>query len=165
MEAPNNIERQVMALSKALEKEARRVRRWLIVCFVFAVAISSLAIKSKDFVFLVVALFFWFFAWNRWKLWCFLRAFLPPPSENQEQWMHSAVGGLERSRFWYWVSEYIAVLTLLAAYVLITILNFSTGEKWMRVFIVACWSAAIAVLAWRLRNAFLRRKRNRDRVQ
>src|SRR6266705_1368818 len=64
--SPTN--QQVITLGNALEKESQRVSHWPITCFIFAIAVSVLVAVTESFVFLSVALFAWFLAWNRWLL-------------------------------------------------------------------------------------------------
>ena len=110
---------QVIALGNALQKESQRVSNWLITCFTFAIGVSVRVAVTKSFV-LGVALFAWFFVWNRWKLRRFLRSFLPAPTENLGLWMQHAIQALQHAPAWYRYSEGIAALTFFAAYVLIT---------------------------------------------
>src|SRR5438270_7056921 len=133
MDDANQTKEQVIALSNALEKESRRVARWAIISLMFAVAVCVLVAATKSVVFLVVALFAWFFAWNRWKLRRFLAAYLPAPSENQRAWIQNAAEGLRHPPAWYRLSEYIAAVTFLAIFLLITIEVTLTSGTWMRV--------------------------------
>lgn len=161
MDDANQTNEQAIVLSNALESESRRVARWAIVCLIFAVAVSVLVIATKSVVFLVVALFAWFFAWNRWKLRRLLTAHLPPPSENQDAWIQNAANELQNPPAWYKFSEYIAAITFLAMFLLITIQVTLTSGTWMRVLYGACWVFIAAVVVARVRNARQKRKGSR----
>ncbi len=152
MNDANQTEHQFLALSSALEKETRRVARWFISCFVFAIAVSVLVAATKSFVFLAVALFAWFFAWNRWKLRRLLRSYLPSPNENQDAWVENTVSGLQNPPAWYRYSDYIAAFAFLAAFLLITIEVTSNSGIGMRSLYALCWVLSIATVAVKVRN-------------
>ncbi len=130
---------QVIALTDALKGEIRRVARWTIACFIFAVAVSVLVVVTKSVIFFVVALFAWFFAWNRWRLRHYLAAFLPPQQDKQGGWIESVVHGLQTPPPWYRFSEYIAAVTFIALFLLITIVVVATTGTGMRILFAACW--------------------------
>src|SRR6266496_4067871 len=126
--SPTN--QQVITLGNALEKESQRVSHWPITCFIFAIAVSVLVAVTESFVFLSVALFAWFLAWNRWMLRRFLRSFLPAPKQNESSWLEDATQALQHPPAWYRYSEGIAALTFFAAFVLITIeVTSSSGTR------------------------------------
>jgi hypothetical protein len=139
MASMNQTQQQVAELRKALEREAHRVGRWAIYCLIFALATSALAIATKSLVFIVVALFAWFFVWNRWRLWRFLVACFPPPSENQAAWLEKTVEGLLKPPSWYRLSEHIAAVTFLVCFGIITVVVMSTSGTWMRLLYGMCW--------------------------
>src|SRR4051812_39214482 len=84
MESAENIEQQITLLSRELELAKVRFGRWLVVCCVFAVAASAIAVGTKSISFFVIAGLGWFFAWNRWKSRAFVSALSskPVPSER-----------------------------------------------------------------------------------
>jgi len=145
MENLNQAQQQVIELNKALEQEAHRVAGWAVCCLIFALAASALVAATKSLVFLVVALFAWFFAWNRRRLWRFLIACLPPPNENQDAWLEKTVERLRNPPSWYRFSEDVAAVTFLMGFGLITIVVASTSGMWMRLLYAACW-LLIAIL-------------------
>src|SRR5262245_7745073 len=139
MDNVNQTQQYVVDLSKALSQEARRVARWAICCLIFALAVSALAAATQSLVFLVVALFAWFFSWNRWRLWRFLVASLPPPSENQNAWLGRTLEGLLNAPSWYRFSENFAAVTFLICFGIITFIVTSTSGAWMRLLYAMCW--------------------------
>jgi hypothetical protein len=129
----------VVELSNALEQEVHRVARWAICCLIFALGASALVIATRSLVFLVVAVFAWFFAWNRWRLWRFLIACPPPPTENQDAWFEKTLQRLLNPPSWYRLSEYVAAVTLLMLFGIITFVVTSTSGTWMRLLYGMCW--------------------------
>jgi Flp pilus assembly protein TadB len=158
--SPTN--QQIVALRNALEKESQRVSRWLIACVIFAVAVSVLVVVTKSLVFVIVALFSWFFVWNRWMLRRFLRSFVPPPNEHESScWVERAMEALQHAPAWYRYSEGIAALIFFAAFVLITIEVTSSSGVWMRLLYVVCWVLLGIRVVMTVRNA---RHRQRQRT-
>jgi hypothetical protein len=139
MDNVNQTQQQVVELIKALEREAHRVARWAVTCLIFALATSALVAATKSLFFRVVALFAWFFAWNRWRLWRFLIACLPPPNENQDGWLEKTVEGLMNPPSWYRLSEHVAAVTFLIGFGTITVVVTSTSGTWIRLLYALCW--------------------------
>jgi len=158
----DGMEHQPTLLANALQKQCSRVARWMVVSFLLAIAASILAAATKSIAFLAVALFAWFFAWNRWKLRRFLVAFLPPPAENAHLWCEKATKALQNPPAWYRYSEYIALVTFFAIAAAETIVVASTSGTWMRLLYVACWAVSLAVVLARVRN--VRRKAPENRL-
>lgn len=95
MEEPNITPDQIIAMIDALKKECRRVGRWLAICIVLAVWVSVAVAVTRSFAFLAVALFAWFFVWNRWKLRRLLQSFLSARGEDQGEWVRNVAHQLE----------------------------------------------------------------------
>lgn len=142
-----------VSLSNALDKEAKRVVRWAISCLMFATAVSTLTVATKSLVFFPVAIFAWFFAWNRWKFARLLYSHLPSPDQDQYAWMESVIRSLQNPPAWYGYSEYLAALTFLMLFGLITIEVTATSGIWIRVLYAVCWLLSLAVIVIRLRDA------------
>jgi hypothetical protein len=154
----NQTQKQVVELSKAVEQEAHRVARWAIYCLIFALAASALVAATKSLVFLVAALFAWFFAWNRCMLWRFLISCLPPPNENQDAWLEKTVEAPRNPPSWYRFSEQLAAVTFLIGFGIITIVVTSSSGMWMRLLYAVCWLLiAILVVLARIANRRQRR--------
>jgi hypothetical protein len=100
-----------------------------------------------------VALFAWFFVWNRWKLRRFLRAFLPAPKENEGLWAQHAIQALQHPPVWYRYSEGIAALTFFALYMLLTVEITSSSGIWMRVLCGICWVLLGIIVVAKARDA------------
>jgi len=164
MDEANQIGQQVLSLSNALDSEAKRVWRWAIYCLLFAIAVSALTVAAKSLVFLLVAMFAWFFAWNRWKLARLLRSYLPPPSQDQQAWMESAIKRLENPPAWCRYSEYGAGVTFLLLFALITIEVTATSGIWMRVLYGVCWLLSLAAIVIRVRNARQNHRQSGDAI-
>lgn len=155
----NQTQQQVIELQKALEREAHRVARWAVYCLILALATSALAVATKSLVFIVVALFAWFFVWNRRRLWRFLLACLPRPDENQEAWLDKTIGGLLKPPSWYRFSEHVAAVTFLICFGIITIEVTSTSGTRMRLLYGMCWLLiGIVVVAGRIAHRVRKRK-------
>lgn len=166
MDDPNPTKQQVIALSHALASESQRVSRWAITCFLFAIAVSALVAATKSGVFLGVALFAWFFAWNRWKLSRFLLSFLPAPNEDEESWVNHVVTALHNSPTWYRYSERTAALFFLASFALITVEVTSTSGFLMRLLLLyaVCWLVLISSIVVWARNTHRKREHTSERI-
>ncbi len=140
-------------LTEALQTEHQRVKRWLIASIVLAVMASLAAVGTKSAAFIVVALFAYFFVWNRWKVCSLLRETLLRRDENDEAWITSATTRLEHPPHWSKISDYIAAVTFLAICAVTTFFVVLTSGVWMRLWIAICWFAAIAILIFRWRFA------------
>lgn len=164
MEEPNITPDQILAMSDALKKESKRVGRWLVLCIIFAVVVSALAAATRSFSFLAVALFAWFFVWNRWKLRGSLQSFLPAPSEGQGGWLRNAAHELGHPPRWYKYSEYVAALTFIVLFALITVEVTATSGIWVRILYAGCWIVLAASVFVRIRVARQKRRRRAKQV-
>lgn len=164
MEESNITPDHIIALSDALKKESKRVRRWLAICIVFAVGVSALVAVTRSFAFLAVALFAWFFVWNRWRLRAFLQSFLLAPSESQHEWLRNVAHQLENPPRWYKYSEYLAAVTFFALYALITVEVTARSGIWMRALYAVCWLVLAASVFLRIRAARQKRPRRTKQI-
>jgi hypothetical protein len=162
MENATNIEQQITLLSRELELAKVRFTRWLLVCCLFAVGASAIAVGTKSVPFFVIAGLGWFFVWNRWKSRELVSGLCskPVPSNDAERvsWVTTVNNTVLHPPSWWNRSENFAGATLIALFALITYFVVGISGFWMRVLYGSGWVVLMFYIALRVRDTRRRRK-------
>lgn len=162
MEKATNIEQQITLLSRELQIANARFGRWLLVCCVFAVGASAVAVGTKSVPFFVIAGLGWFFVWNRWKARALVSALSsrPVPSNDAERvrWVTTVNDTVLHPPSWWNRSENFAGATLIALFALITYFVVGISGVWMRVLYAIAWVVLVLYIVLRVKAARRRRK-------
>ncbi len=169
MEKAENIEQQITLLSRELELAKARFGRWLVVCCVFAVGASAIAVgsaiaeRTKSVPFFVIAGLGWFFVWNRWKSRALVStlASKPVPSEESERvrWLTTVNDAVRHPPSSLNRSENFAGVILIALFALITYSVVAISGLWTRLLYAVAWVGLMLYIVLRVKDAHRRRKR------
>jgi hypothetical protein len=147
----NKLERQIEILSNAVESRKHGLTIWLTICCVFAILVTALSVYTQSLFFGVAAAFGWFFVWNRWKCWRFVRTLLPrpllPTEHERSQWIDNILKAVENPPLWARVSEYLAGVALIAMLGVVTLVLVRTSGTWLRLLYGLCWAVIVIRIA------------------
>jgi hypothetical protein len=162
MENATNIEQQITLLTRKLELAKLRFERWLVVCSVFAVGVSAIAVVTKSVSFFVIAGLGWFFVWNRWQSRALVSELSsrPVPSDDAERvrWVATVNNAVLNPPSWWNRSENFAGVTLIALFALITYFVVVISGLWTRVLYAVAWLALALYIVLRVKETRRRRK-------
>lgn len=152
-----SLERQIQILSNAVESRKRGLAIWLTICGVFAILVSVLSVYTRSLFFGVVAAFGWFFVWNRWKCWRFVRTLSPKPllvtETERSQWIDTILKAIQNPPLWAKVSEYLAAVMLTAMFGVVTLVVVRTSGIWLRVLYGFCWAVIVLTIVLSVKYA------------
>ena len=162
MESATSIEQQTRLLSRELQVAKARFELWLVICCLFAVGASAIAIMTKSVPFFPIAGLGWFFVWNRWKARSMVAGLvskpLPSDAEERVRWLTTVNNTVLRPPLWWNRSEIFAGATLIALFALVTYFVMGISGLWMRVLYASGWVVLMFYIALRVRDARRRRK-------
>lgn len=162
-----SLECQIQILSNAVESRKRGLEIWLIACGVFAILVSVLSVYTQSLFFGVVAAFGWFFVWNRWKCWKFVRSLSPksllPIETERSQWIDTILKPIQNPPLWARVSEYLAAVVLIAMFGVVTLVVVKTSGIWLRVLYGLSWAVIVLTIVLSLKYARSPTQRRSDK--
>jgi len=162
VEKDTSIEQQIRLLSRELQVAKARFERWLVICCLFAVGASAIAIMTKSISFFPIAGLGWFFVWNRWKSRALVAALAskPLPSDDVERvrWVTTVNNTVLHPPSWWNRSETLGGAILIALFAVITYFVVAISGLWTRVLYAVAWAVLVLYIALRVRDAHRRRK-------
>lgn len=150
-------ERMLRRRTLVLKQQRGRYVRWTVCCVVFAVLVTVVAAITHAAFFGIVAAFFYFFAWNRWKEWGRIERWLsnPVPTNDQERavWAEAFVKEIKHPPLWERVSDWIAGVTATALVLGVSFFVTATSGLGMRILYGLVYGLGVLVLLrWFLTN-------------